>query len=195
VGWEWERADTLYRDLISIINGHVIFGVACSVDTRAFYDIFKFRSRKAAKAEMYTLCMKTCFTVHAGQVRDLPEEELIAYVLDRQKEFHRRAEDSYYQIIDKHDGARRYRLSERLGFGSRFDYVPLQAADVIVYEARRERERQINNLADKPNGAYRALLGGGRSYIHFWDRKELEALYAHPDALEELIPRKKKGTR
>lgn len=176
-GWEWERGDSVYRELISIINEHNLFAVAMAVVTSDFRGLVSPELQKETRE--YHLAMQMCFCQFARSLRGkVDSNELIAYVFEQQDEFAGRAREIFQRILTNEDGERSFRLRS-IGYGDRVKFVQLQAADILVYEMYREMDRMLNRKGTKPNGAFEALRSHDDDVVlGFYDAEKLAELLA-----------------
>lgn len=70
-----------------------------------------------------------------------------------------------------------------LKFGSKDDYVPLQAADVLAYEANK-RYRDWNK---PPRRSWQALEAAGRIHSWYWGKNQIPAMLAQIETAERII--------
>lgn len=80
-GWDWERGDRVYRELISFINQHSLFAVAMAVVTDDFRGLVA--SELQQQIREYHLAMQICFGQFARSLRGhVDDAELIADVFE-----------------------------------------------------------------------------------------------------------------
>lgn len=186
-GWKWERCDRVYRELISIIGQHNFFAAAMAIVTEDFRSLVSTPELKRDIGTEYHMAMQKCFGIFAQLLKEAPdapdEDELIAYVFEIQDEFAGRALDIYQGILKYHDGKRVYRLGG-IAYEDAVEFVPLQAADIIVYETYREMDRKLKRKYDNPNPYFKALTANGENILGFFDREKLEEMLSSPNAID-----------
>ncbi len=75
----------------------------------------------------------------ADELIDLPGDERVGFVFDRRRDLEGRAKPMYDSLRDNPDFRQRHRLGA-IAFDDRIRVKPLQAADVLAYEAYRRME-------------------------------------------------------
>jgi hypothetical protein len=174
-GWSWQRSDTVYKELISIINDHNLFATAIAIVTEDFRRLISPEER-AQSGDEYHIAMQKCFGEFARLIKQgTSPDELIAYVFERQDEFAAWALKIFQDTLKRENGEQRFRLGS-MAYGDGMKSVPLQAADIIVYEAYREMDRQIGKKYLTPNRYFSALTEKGAHYLGFFDAEKIEEI-------------------
>ncbi len=140
-GNERER---IQRQFLSIIKKHPIFGVSTAVVLNQFH-------RHSPKLEVllerqlnkpYMHAFRGTLHTFCDQIRERPGNLRIDFVFDRHPQYGGRSEVLFRSIAAL--DASRFKWRNRLGGfsrSSRFDSMPLQAADILSYETFRRLER------------------------------------------------------
>jgi hypothetical protein len=92
--------------------------------------------------EPYMLAFQHCIVEAVLEADSLPATECISFVFDRQKTFAARLRIAFEQMAADIGWARRNRLGS-ITFESKADRSPLQAADLLVFELRKELDKRV----------------------------------------------------
>ena len=120
-------------------------------------------------------CARTCVEWIGSQyTRNLPDEP-IAVIFEEGP--------GVGEAIDYFNGLRRRSVSwiqrfESFATGPK-SLMPLQAADLIVHEARRRIEEQLKPTGGKERKSYLRLVQGDRVQINVWTRENIIADVSH----------------
>jgi len=64
-----------------------------------------------------------------------------------------------------------------MAYKDRVTAVPLQAADILVYEMYREMDRRLTGKGNKPNGAFEALRSNAADVVlGFYEAEKIKEL-------------------
>jgi hypothetical protein len=179
-GWSDAKRIGFIKDLRALINSTDVWGIGCGV-VKADYERLSAEFITRGKVtphwyhHPYLLAFQHCLIETCIQAEDVHTREKIAFVFDRQAEFHARAEKAYDELTSSGKWPRAFRLGS-LRFASKRDAIPLQAADLMAFElqkaldhklfdpARGERKsmarlrRRLNNPKYFNEAALRALI-------------------------------------
>ncbi len=147
--WTATKKKTFLRTMMRIAHDNTLFGYASMVETKAWDAILDDAAKTAPNP--YFLCFQNFFAKFQNFLKEdfdphvskgKPIED-IAFVFHQHQEFGAAAEAGFAiskRISDPDD-----RLSS-ITFGSSKEYVPLQAADLFAFFARRRFTRHLKRI-------------------------------------------------
>lgn len=151
-GWTPDRVAELAKKLLPIIANGNIAGIAVGMDLRVFDAALKGRDDlKAVFGDPYVACAQWAIQIILNIAADTGNTARIAFVHETNN-YHAQVYDAFEWI--KKNTVRGDNLIS-LSFGKKKDYPPLQAADILAYEANK-RLRNISAPARRPWDALRA---------------------------------------
>ena len=136
--------------LLSIMDAHTMIYLA------ATEPVHKIAGKLAYKDDPYLDCLVGIIDSAALYVGSLDANEKIEMVFADHPEHTRRVRTIFPEIRDAVGG-----MYQRLGpdaYGSPKDIIPLQAADLVAFEVRKERERMQLRQDDQPRWPLTQLL-------------------------------------
>jgi hypothetical protein len=148
-GWPDKARLSLIDELVSIIASNELYGFGGGV-VRGDYQKLIVQSQfldstqltKHWWTEPYMLAFQHCIVEAVLEADSLPATECMSFVFDRQKAFAARLRIAIEQMATDIGWARRNRLGS-ITFESKADRSPLQAADLLVFELRKELDNRI----------------------------------------------------
>jgi hypothetical protein len=160
-GWSQERSNAAIREVVDLILGFNVHGLAAAVLLGDYDQIVTGRARDEVGTPWH-LCFRDLLRGVSERIERLPQSEWVAFVCDLQDEFSAEAERLYRRIRETPNWPNRNRLGT-LTFGSRLDWVGLQVADVLAYETF----RHLDNTLYCDRGIRKSLdrLKEGRPYF------------------------------
>lgn len=154
VGWSDDRRLALIERLVSIINRWTVGGVLVGIDLRHFYDVWvpSLTPGEREIADPYVICLLALMGQHQFYFDQLEQSEQspVAFVLERNTK-------SAAQSLRFLSEAWRYEGTlhvPSMTYGSRDEFLPLQAADILAYEGFKE----LKNRWDGSGRPLRKLL-------------------------------------
>jgi hypothetical protein len=187
-GWTKEETNAFALKLARSFNNHpLIYKVSSAIVMKDFHDVIKGELLEKVKSPYY-LSMLLCVKAIADKMRQLrgiwaARKERVAYIFEEQAEYEIEASRLFRHIVEKQDGARRFKL-ESCSFEPKQRFTPLQAADMMAWETNREMRRRIGQASDEFRERWKVL--SSTNYLgYFWDREELEQLASSPNAFIE----------
>lgn len=173
----------LIGELCSLIRDHTCLSIAGAILTKDYNDIFKedLKQRIPYLQDPYYLCFIYCLDLLVKQFDTLcPDDATVALVLEQNKGMEGRARQYFDEYKHKHRGHGAEKFAD-LVFRPK-TYVPLQAADVLAYESRKELINKVNDPARNVRKSLQALsnkdLVGGymdTEHLRMWaDRLSTE---------------------
>lgn len=159
-GWTVARCHQAVRDAISILNSHSIIGInwGCFLDDYKDHPVPEGQSRP----DPYHLCFVKCVALALFEADNFGVDEEIAFLFDRRKKFQHKAHDLFDRMIRQESSSRINARIGLLAFGDSYKVLPLQAADIMAYEARKELE---NSIRAPHLGPRKSLTGLNRNRI------------------------------
>lgn len=134
-GWTRIKHDDFLGDLMPVILQTIQLYIGASEDAWAHSHI------PEPKDDPYFNCLLTCIDCAASYVSNLDDDEKVEMIFADHPEFGRRVRRLYPEI--KAVSGFYSRLASDT-YGSPKDFLPLQAADLIAFEFRKERERRAD---------------------------------------------------
>lgn len=152
-GWTKEKRDKLVALLLPIIPRYA-FGSAVTVK---LIDVEKALTARPELRKFhrdpYGMCLQWVLTSVVRRIDELPNPRPVA-VVHEINAFHESATLAFNHVRDSESGGKHLRS---LTFGAKDEYVPLQAADILAYEASRSVLYQ-----DGPRRrSFDAIIGNG----------------------------------
>jgi hypothetical protein len=136
-GWDRNRCDCFVNDLIPIVLRTVKLYIATGEN------MFEHELTLSPKDDPYFNCLLTCIDGAASYVASLGGEEKVEMIFADHPEHSRRVRSLYPDV--KACSGMYSRLASDM-YGSPKDFLPLQAADLISWLYRRERERRAKGM-------------------------------------------------
>lgn len=152
---------------IQIITALKVAGIAVGVSQDALAaahdELARFRVRRPGEKQSmvtpYLFAFELCVNTMLSYIQDLPLDESVDFVFDKQREFESRAHTVREILVNCEEYRNRHRIGS-LKFRGKTEAraVPIQAADVLAYEVMRELS---GHAAPRWQlGALRSGLGG-----------------------------------
>jgi hypothetical protein len=136
--WTPGIRESLIERLTYIAKRSTVLGVGVVIQRKDYERLIP-DDLKADFQNPYYLLLYFCLVLLAKWNQEIPEPcKPIRFLFDRKKGFEGEAAKLYYGVKDRHD---QYRLLSDMDFGSKDEDIPLQAADLIVYEVAKEGRR------------------------------------------------------
>lgn len=179
-GWDETRKTALMTELISVINSFDVAGVAAGIlkhdheasVQRKEHEVLGLPARQWKNP--YFLCFETCITDVALEFRDWERGTVIPFVFDRQKDFSSTA-SRIYQSLKASTFSARGCLGD-LEFKGKDGCPPLQAADLLVCELRRDLERRSYDSGRPMRRSLTRLLKRKAVLYRYYDAAGIEIL-------------------
>jgi hypothetical protein len=176
-GWTIPRRIRLFRRLADLIDQFTLFGFAVSVDRAAYAKVIAPRMpENTGYRDPYMWCMQACMealyhgkrgTRGIGFGVSIHDPAPIACVFEGGHVIQGKVLE-YYQHFRDRWGARD--VFGAFGFDTKLNFVPLQAADILAYEAR----KSIMNRGVRPvRKSLARLRREGRIAHGFYTEQEL----------------------
>jgi hypothetical protein len=183
VGWSEPQRKALLTDAISIINAKDVHGIAVGVDKAAFDEAVHSKEGRVnvtltgePARDPYLWAFHDVVIELANQVDHLQPGERVACVLDRQERLEAASRRIFVGLAGDTTWPRHARLGS-LSFAAADGCPPLQAADLLAYEVRKERNRRRSTNTRSPRISL-SRLGRRLLVARYWDRDSFIRLAA-----------------
>jgi hypothetical protein len=183
-GWPKEESNRFPLRLIPTLIKPGIYKVSSAILMEDFRDVIKGELLQKVKSPYY-LCMLLCMKAIADKMREMRghwvgRKERVAYIFEEQAEYEIEATRLFYDIKNKQNGERLYKL-ESCTYAPKTRFTPLQVADMMAWETHREMRRRIGDADDEFRERW-SMLSSTNYLGYWWDREELEKLASDPNA-------------
>src|SRR5437879_6371366 len=143
---EQKRRDLL-NELLAVIRSRAMMGVGAAVSLAAYEATFLDQTLRRRVGTPYCLCVTACIALVGKWARMYSHNEQVGYVIDRGHANAREALLAYQDLLKDKTATEKYRVGP-LAFDDDLVAVPLQAADLVAYEAMRHLEnRQLDQAS------------------------------------------------
>jgi Protein of unknown function (DUF3800) len=178
VGWSSASKKALLADAIDVLSTWDLFGVTIGIDKAAFHEVVAASKLRGAvklsgepARDPYLWVFQDMVIEFATRIDHLHSSERVAFVADRHPFLQPAALRLYEGMRSEHEWPRHSRLGS-LSFEEAAHTPPLQAADLLAHEIRKERYRRIHPSDREPRvslSRLRKRLWSAR----YWDRARL----------------------
>lgn len=178
LGWDTEKRNAVLADFIKIIRetGPVGFGVG--VDANYWRQI---RKQLPEDASVQKFCFARILKMVITRLQRAAPREFVMMVFDADREFAATRFNTLSEILAMDATVRQYITA--ITFASPIVYAPLQAADVLAWETRKELIQKVGGY--ESTARWNELFGqlsemlplpmGGIDYVsELWDKEEIE---------------------
>jgi hypothetical protein len=165
--------NTLYK------NPPRFVAVGCAVDVRAFAEL-PAEKTVTFKHDPYMFAFFLCLrgAIESDYIQHLPTSETMGFVFDRRDDFQHQALDLFGTAKSMPTIPHRERLGD-VAFADRHDSPPLQAADFIAYEVRKDLETRLVSAPER--WGIGRIKSGPSSGIYVFDRPNLRKWFKVDD--------------
>lgn len=178
-GWTPQQVAGLAKRALPIIPEHTEMAVAVGIQMEDYRAALQGKpDLKRLLGEPYGACLQWVLTILLRAKAEYGNREQIAF-FHEQNNFSAEAHEAYRHVIERWDvGA-----VSSFAFGSKEKYAPLQAADILAYEAnKRLRDRSRPNRR-----ALDALIPNkGRAVIRYFNKENLPGLVERLEAASKM---------
>ena len=176
-GWKPERRDELVKRILPVIPKHKLAGVVIGIRLHEFEKAMK---PHPELSEMFGTPYTACFHWTVQRIMNLMEQvgnnERIAFFHET-NDYQGEAIDAFKFIKEQRT---KHKSIMSLTFGTKDDYVPLQAADVLAYEGN----KKLRNPYGYERRAFSVLNpSNGRMHVSFYGERTMPKLISY---LQEL---------
>jgi hypothetical protein len=149
--WNNDKRITVFRQLADALDSGFIWGVGITTIREDFDRVVRpvlLPGRQDAYREPYLWSLQGCMTTIAGLVEPhLDRAEGVELVFDRRSKVAGKAINFYHAIVNDLGWSH---IFKGITFGSSYDHVPLQAADILAYEAAKQILNMVIGKASRP---------------------------------------------
>jgi hypothetical protein len=167
-GWSREDRDAKVAQLLPLIPDPDLAGLAIGVVVRDLEKALEERPhlRPYWDGDVYGACLQWWIHSLIDLMNRRGAREPVA-IVHEQNDFAAQAMRAFNYVKAHHDP---HNLLVSFSFGSKDQFVPLQAADILAYDVG----KKLLNIDGKPRRSFEALMPDGReAWIRFYDKKNL----------------------
>ena len=173
LGWDAPKRNAVLSDFIHVIKsiGPVGFGVG--VDARAWRELRKLRPNLP---DVQTFCFARTMKMVIERMKAAAPRDFVAVYFDPDPEFGAARLRLFDAIWRRDPDAREYLAS--IKFANNVIYSPLQAADLLAWETRKELVQKAGGFESTPRykDLFQALEGVDLQYhSELWNEAEIKA--------------------
>lgn len=171
--WDWPKKKEVLDDFIAVIKVSQIVGFAVAVDADAWRKIPKELTRREGDAQQF--CFIRLMAMIIERMKRVLPQDIVSMCFDCDKGFTPVRFQRFLQIRDSDPLARQYFQSFSISEPRIF--TPLQAADLLAWETRKELLRRLGGYESRPEVAHILKLVPGFPPVYeseFWDEAEIE---------------------
>lgn len=148
--WDSGKRKSVICDLIDTINECVEGALIVGLPWDLYYSVARInwgmvKDSKEHRKARYMTCLYPMFLVLLATLKNPPPCDRVPIVFDRNKTVSGAALDVMNKVIEDVPGAND--LIGPIAFDSKDKFIPLQAADILAYEAMKYRDNKIQNQA------------------------------------------------
>jgi len=174
LGLDTTKRDQVIGDFIRVIQYSELIGFGVAVDAAAWREARK-QSPKSVNAQMF--CFARLFRLVVERMKKSAEREWLNVHFDSNPEFGAQRLRLFDEIRRTDESARWFFPS--ITFADMRTYLPLQAADILAWESRKELLQKAGGYESTPR--FKELVSAmGPVDLRFaselWDREEIEKL-------------------
>jgi hypothetical protein len=142
-GWSNPKRIAFLSGLIDIINETAVYGLCCAISMEDYREAVPEDLRQFDPRFAYLLCFHECLTWIPDILESVPPKETVNLVFDGNDQYTPmlyRAFCAFKQFF----GEPRWLLGT-LSYGSKRNYIPLQAADILAYEMYKHLSHRLTD--------------------------------------------------
>lgn len=160
-GWDNNRRIAVYKKLIGIIQRRITIPVLTAVNTADYAETKLWETvQEEFPKNPYGFCALTCMQIIAAWADQVKHDGPIAYVFEDGAVHRTELTSSLRSILKDEVNKRRFRFIS-LTYADKREFSPLQAADILAYEACKDfRNQTVDGHVRRQRVSYRALLAG-----------------------------------
>jgi len=146
LNWDWPRKRQALEDFASAIKINHLIGFGISVDTEAWQRVPKEIVKKEGNAQEF--CFMRILRMVVERVKRSSPDERVAISFDCDRDYTPTRFQRYLRVRENIQDAERYLAAFTIAEPKIF--VPLQAADLLAWETRKDLLRQIAGHDSRP---------------------------------------------
>jgi len=169
-----EERNQFVEELLNLIGERPrILAFHSAVAVREFSREMLVRISPKTTGHPYYVAMKSlmCQIALAMNQRGYPKDKRVALVFDRHSQLSAYAVELFNRSLDE-QWTHKYRFAT-IGFSSKEQVIPLQAADAFAYDSSRELERTYYHSKRKQRPSYHLLSKHLAFRTHIWNQTEI----------------------
>jgi hypothetical protein len=173
LGLDWPRKQRILEDFASAIKINQLIGFGISVDAEAWQRMPKETIK--AQGTVQEFCFIRILRTLVERIKRSAPEEHVSITFDCDRAYTPARFQRYIAVRDKFPDAERYLAAFNIAEPK--VYVPLQAADLLAWETRKDLLRQIEGHQPRPEFDYmmKIMPGFFPDYsAELWTEKALE---------------------
>lgn len=177
-GWSKDQKDALAKELFPLIPDSGVRGLGQAILMDAFNGLSENAQQRLR--DPYWVCFHNCIE---RLLKDIPEDDKVDLVFDRKDKYTGEALDRYRFLKD--DWLPPAQAKKLVGCAFRDDdiIIPLQAADVLVYETGKLFENAFRRPDLSERKSLQVLRARQNVQIGVWDRDNLAAEFKKYNSL------------
>jgi hypothetical protein len=173
LGWDATKRDAVLADFIRVIKNTQLVGFGVGVDARAWRDL---RNINPKLDNVQTFCFARIMRLVIERIKLAEPRDFVAVSFDPDPEFGAARLRLFDEIWRRDPEARKYLSS--LTFADKLIYTPLQAADLLAWETRKDLVQKAGGFESTPRykDLFTALAGIPLQYhSELWVKEEIDA--------------------
>jgi len=177
--WDWPKKRSVLEDFIKVIKVSQIIGFGVALDAEAWRKVPK--QFTAVEGTAQEFCFLRIMRMIVERMKIVRPNDYVSVFFDCDKGFTPARFQKFIGFRDHDPEAKRYFQSFSIAEPKL--YLPLQAADLLAWETRKELIRKLGGLESRPEFTYifEALPGSFPDYTgEFWDETEIERKIIKP---------------
>jgi hypothetical protein len=174
-GWTEQRKSDLINELIPIIKNCALFGVGAAMTTEDYIELTRKRSKGCSpyvEDPYYGSSIYCFYTLVLEMRKKFPNKKASIIFDETDKEMEHRAIDYYKWFKDTYEGGNKL---VDLSYMSDIDAVPLQAADFLAYETRKQAISKVYSQ-HRPNWLWNLQFKRDFLFGGYLDREHLKPM-------------------
>jgi hypothetical protein len=173
LGWDARKRNEALVDFIRVIRETHLIGFGVGVDADYWR---KVRKRYEKCEDVQTFCFARIMKMVVGRMKRAAERDVVVVHFDTARKFGSTRFNLFSEIWERDPDARQYLSS--ICFADPRIYLPLQAADFLAWETRKNLIQKIGGYQSTPRWKqlFEVLEGVTLDYqSELWDKPEIEA--------------------
>lgn len=180
--WDWRKKKSVLEDFINVIKLSQLIGFGVALDANAWRKVPKEVTRTDGDAQQF--CFMRIMRMIVERMKIARPNDFVSVYFDCDKAFTPARFQRFIGIRDHDPEARRYFQS--FSIAEPRVYSPLQAADLLAWQSRKELMRRLGGYESRPEYKFifEAMPGYFPEYLgEYWDEKEIENQILKPRGL------------
>jgi len=173
LGWDWPKKKEVLDNFVAVIRGSQLIGVGVGVDAAAWKKIPKEVTKIQGDAQQF--CFLRIMKMIVDRVKATLPRDFVSVHFDCDIAFTPARFHRFLGVREHDEDAKAYLKSFSVSDAKIF--LPLQAADLLAWESRKELIRKIGGFESRPEfqRLFEIIPGFPADYIgEFWNEEEIE---------------------